>query len=361
MKNKKRQWCGCYLTIRERATPPLVSPFREGGKRVANAAAMHRLRRPRLITHPMRFLVWLTITVMAALASSAWALAQLSSLTGPTALDLLITTSVAFLMWGICLLPTATVIHSRLGVRMRAGMLYDMRLLAWRLHDRLGGTIGEPLPAPTSTDPSATVGTIAAGLEAGPPRTSVSPAGTIEGPITIPRDLRERFPDSLLFNGDVPPLESDGDFMRETWAIGAFLDVVMMGFTGVKIDDSPIATARQEELSIGVVIGAAVVGTKIPARLRSRIEQCQFLVTAAILKHYGRLSADQVREMLTVRGHDPRAVWGAAGAYLSGYFACWSWANAGQMSPRALRLPPLPSRDAPLLPPDLILPASPPD
>ncbi len=291
----------------------------------------------------LRYLMWLAVAITCCVFASIYSLESARRVgSALTASDISVTAAIAVGMWIVCLIPAAWFLHGSLGKRMLPEISYDVRLFAWRLYDRWhDGSHADALSGATF-DPGVPVTSFETyySVESAIP-SHVAPPET--APIAIPVHLRTRRPESLLLNSDVMPLDSDGGALAEPWAVGAFFDVVQYGITGVRVDShTAIATARKDTLDVGVRIAAEIVGTKIPARLREGIEQRQFLVTACVLKHYSAASADDVRTMLIARGYEPRVVWGAAEAYLSGYYHCRSWESAKAMGPRLLRLPPPP-------------------
>jgi hypothetical protein len=291
----------------------------------------------------VRFLAWLAVAIICCSVASIYSVESARSVgSSATTFDISITAAIAIGMWIVCLIPAAWLLHGRLGKRMLPEISYDVRSFAWRLYDRWHDGSHADAPHGAALDQSDPVPSFETYYNVEPVLTAHA-APSDASPITIPGHLRTSRPESLLLNGDVLPLDSDGGSLTEPWAVGAFFDVVQNGITGVRLDShTAIATARKDTLDIGVRIAAEIVGTKIPARLREGIEQRQFLVTACVLKHYSAASADDVRTMLITRGYEPHVVWGAAEAYLSGYYHCRSWESAKAMGPRLLRLPPPP-------------------
>ena len=295
--------------------------------------------------------VWTFLGVASSVVATGWATSHLGAVSGQaTVEDLVVIVAISSVMWVICLLPSVWLVHGRLGDRLRTEVWHDLRRVCCRLRtsrsvvgvDASGSVL--PRVAPARASAPLTPRRLHAMSRSGP---GMGPRPTPEAPVLlkVPEWLRACRPESLLLNGVVRPLASDGDVLTAPWAIGAFIDVVQHGITGVPLDGhTPIATARKDLLDIGIRIAAEVVGTKVPARLRERLEQRQFLVTACVLKHYGMPVADEVRAMLLQWGYDPRLMWGAVDAYLSGYYHCRSWEMARAMSPRHFCLPPPPDR-----------------
>ncbi|MGI8547197.1 MAG: hypothetical protein ACR2M1_07665 [Gemmatimonadaceae bacterium] len=314
----------------------------------------------------LRITFWVSVAVVASVVTSICTVLGHRGFGGPNLSDVALISGISAVMWLLCLLPTAWLIHSRLGRRIMPALWYDARRLAWYLHDlwsnrpvndsrevdvlsptgftSIEDTYYKPRYTPTTASDFRALGDTLPAADTDVHRDHGVKAVTSKtGFLTIPRHLRTSRPDSLMLNGYVEPLESDGDVLTAPWAVGAFFDIAQHGITGVELDSgAALLTARKDTLDIGVRIAAEIVGTKIPSRLRERLEQRQFLVTACVLKHFDASSADAVRAMLLLRGYDPQMVWGAADAYLSGYYHCGSWDAARSMSARQLRLPPPP-------------------
>ena len=310
--------------------------------------------RTRLRLWGTRVGAWTFLGVVSSIVATGWVTAHLGAVSGQATVgDLVVIVAISSVMWVICFLPTFWLVHGRLGDRLRPEIWHDLRRL-WRhlSADRPVARVDAsesisifprvaPARAPVPVTSARLHATPRSGPEAGPRPIPPEALALLKVPVW----LRAHRPESLLLNGVVPPLASDGDVLTAPWAIGAFVDVVQHGFTGVALDvHTPITTARKDLLDIGIRIAAEVVGTKVPARLRERLEQRQFLVTACVLKHYGMPVADDVRAMLIRWGYDPRLMWGAVDAYLSGYYHCRSWEMARAMSPRHFCLPPPPDR-----------------